>query len=90
MIEGFFICGAIVLFAHLGKETRLSPVLWGIISVIVYLIGGSISFGLGMPSLIGGVISQAVLYLALTAYWVLSPRKAAVDLQKPDDYVYIK
>ena len=67
-------------FALIGKESRISPKSWAMISFGSFWSVFLLSDNLGFPGLLLAVLGQAALFIGIAVVWVVTPRKSSQDV----------
>jgi hypothetical protein len=67
-------------FSLLGKESRIGPTTWWLLSFGLFWIMAFLGSAIGIPGVAVAIGAEIVLFLVVTVIWVITPRKSSAEI----------
>ena len=81
MFKTAFISIAIAsFFSLLGKESRIGPSTWWLLSFGLFWILMFLGHALGWPGMVIAIGGEIALFLVVTVIWVITPRRSSAEI----------
>ena len=76
----FFSIAIASFFSLLGKESRIGPSIWWLLSFGLFWITAFLGNAIGIPGVAVAIGAEIALFVVVTVIWVITPRKSSAEI----------
>jgi hypothetical protein len=76
----FLSIGISTFFSLLGKESRIGPSVWWLMSFGLFWIAGFLGDTMGFPGVLASIGAEMALFIVVSIIWVMTPRKSSAEI----------